>query len=126
MDIGGFELREGVWLGEGAEMDPDAQVRGPSFVGSYSRVEGGARLGEYTVLGRGVSVKSGAVIQRSVVHDYVYVGPATSLRGSVVGKNSDIKYGARLEEGVVVTVFPDGGDRYLSSGLYRHRRQPEQ
>ena len=31
-----------------------------------------------------------------------------------------------LEEGVVVTVFPDGGDRYLSSGLYRHRRQPEQ
>ncbi|TMK86979.1 MAG: mannose-1-phosphate guanyltransferase [Actinobacteria bacterium] len=102
VDIGGFELREGVWLGEGAEMDPDAQVRGPSFVGSYSRVEGGARLGEYTVLGRGVSVKSGAVIQRSVVHDYVYVGPATSLRGSVVGKNSDIKYGARLEEGVVV------------------------
>ena len=27
-----------------------------------------------------------------------------------------------LEEGVVVTVFPDGGDRYLSSGLYRHRK----
>jgi cysteine synthase B len=25
-----------------------------------------------------------------------------------------------LVEGVVVTVFPDGGDRYLSSGLYRY------
>ena len=27
-----------------------------------------------------------------------------------------------LDEGVVVTVFPDGGDRYLSSGLYRYRK----
>ena len=27
-----------------------------------------------------------------------------------------------LDEGVVVTIFPDGGDRYLSGGLYRHRR----
>jgi cysteine synthase B len=28
---------------------------------------------------------------------------------------------ARIERGVVVTVFPDGGDRYLSTGLYRPR-----
>jgi len=28
---------------------------------------------------------------------------------------------ARVESGVVVTVFPDGGDRYLSTGLYRTR-----
>jgi cysteine synthase B len=29
-----------------------------------------------------------------------------------------------LREGVLVTVFPDGGDRYLSGGLYRYRRAP--
>jgi cysteine synthase B len=28
-----------------------------------------------------------------------------------------------VEEGVVVTVFPDGGDRYLSSGLYKYPRR---
>jgi cysteine synthase len=27
-----------------------------------------------------------------------------------------------VTKGVVVTVFPDGGDRYLSSGLYQHRQ----
>jgi cysteine synthase B len=27
-----------------------------------------------------------------------------------------------VTRGVVVTVFPDGGDRYLSSGLYQHQR----
>jgi cysteine synthase len=26
-----------------------------------------------------------------------------------------------VKEGVVVTVFPDSGDRYLSTGLYVHR-----
>jgi cysteine synthase B len=29
------------------------------------------------------------------------------------------KLAERISEGVVVTVFPDGGDRYLSTGLYR-------
>jgi cysteine synthase B len=28
-----------------------------------------------------------------------------------------------VEEGIVVTVFPDGGDRYLSSGLYKYPRR---
>jgi cysteine synthase B len=31
------------------------------------------------------------------------------------------KLAAEIERGVVVTVFPDGGDRYLSTGLYRNR-----
>ena len=29
------------------------------------------------------------------------------------------KLAQRVSEGVVVTIFPDGGDRYLSTGLYR-------
>ncbi len=102
VDIDGFELREGLWLGEGAEIDPDAEVEGPVYVGPDSRIEGGATLRAHTVLGKGVVVKSGALLHRAVVHDHVYVGPSTSLRGCVVGRNSDIKFGARLEEGVVV------------------------
>jgi len=29
---------------------------------------------------------------------------------------------ATVDQGVIVTVFPDSGDRYLSTGLYGHRR----
>ena len=32
------------------------------------------------------------------------------------------KLAATIREGVVVTVFPDSGDRYLSTGLYRHKK----
>jgi mannose-1-phosphate guanylyltransferase / phosphomannomutase len=102
VEIEGFQLQDGVWLGDGAEVHPEANVQGPAFIGAHSRVEGGATLRDYTVLGRGVMVKSGAFLHRSVIHDYVYAGPSSSLRGCVVGKNTDIKSGGRVEEGAVV------------------------
>src|SRR5207244_8575721 len=41
-------------------------------------------------------------VHRAIVHDYAYVGSTASLRGCVLGRNSDVKSGSRLEEGVVV------------------------
>ncbi len=102
VEIEGFEVSDGVWLGTGAELSPDAHVSGPAFIGENSRIEAGAQIFDHTVLGRSVVVNAGASLQRSVVHDGAYVGGNSSLRGSVLGKNSDVKSGARLEEGVVV------------------------
>ena len=102
VEIEGFELEGGIWLGEGAEVDPDAQIAGPTFIGENARVEAGAEIREHTVLGRGVVVKHGAFLHRAVVHDYAYVGASSNLRACVLGRNSDVKQGARLEEGVVV------------------------
>src|SRR5687768_7926121 len=102
LDISGFELRKGVWLGEGAEVDPDADVQGPAVIGDNCRIEAGAKVTEYSVLGTDVVVKSDATIERAVCHDHVYIGRAVRLRGCVVGRSSDLRSHARLEEGVVV------------------------
>jgi mannose-1-phosphate guanylyltransferase/phosphomannomutase len=102
LDIPGFRLGDGIWLGEGSEIDPAATVDGPAIIGDYSRVEAGARLAEYTVLGSNVRVGADSFIERSVVHDNVYLGPGVRLRGAVVGRSSDLRRGARLEEGVVL------------------------
>jgi mannose-1-phosphate guanylyltransferase/phosphomannomutase len=102
VEIDGFELEGGIWLGEGAEIDPDAQLTGPLYIGENTRVEGGSQLREHTALGRGVVIKHGAFLHRAIVHDYAYVGATSTLRGCVLGRNSDVKYGSRLEEGVVV------------------------
>src|SRR5262249_10897121 len=69
IEIPGFEVREGVWLGEGADVSPDAEVQGPVLVGDNSRVEAGAVLRPYTVLGTDVVVKVDAELERCVVHD---------------------------------------------------------
>ncbi|MBV8305764.1 MAG: mannose-1-phosphate guanyltransferase [Acidimicrobiia bacterium] len=102
IDVPGFRLSEGVWLGEGAEIDPDATIDGPAVIGDYCRVEAGAQLREYCVLGSNVAVRSEAFIERSVIHDNAYLSNGVRLRGCVIGRSSDLRQGARCEEGVVL------------------------
>lgn len=118
VDIDGFVLNENVWVGEGADVHPDAQITGPVVIGPNCRVEAGARLREYTVLGNNVKVRGDARIERSVVHDNAYVGEQSRLEGAVVGRGSDLRRGARLEEGVVLgdECFV-GEDAVLSAGV---------
>ncbi|HMK97961.1 MAG TPA: sugar phosphate nucleotidyltransferase, partial [Acidimicrobiales bacterium] len=100
--ISGFALREGVWLGQGAEVSPDAEVKGPAIVGDYCSVAAGATLGPYTVLGRNVRVSPGTYLERAIVHDNAYIGPGVQLRGCIVGRSTDLRRGARVEEGAVL------------------------
>ncbi|QVQ52974.1 mannose-1-phosphate guanyltransferase [Spiractinospora alimapuensis] len=102
LDIDGFELSPGVWVGEGAEVHPDAVLKGPLCVGDYTKVEAGAELREYTVLGSNVVVRQDAFLHRAVVHNNVYVGANTNLRGCVIGRNTDIMASTRVEEGAIV------------------------
>jgi mannose-1-phosphate guanylyltransferase/phosphomannomutase len=102
VDLDAFEVSSGVWVAEGADIHPDAVLKGPLYVGDYAKVEAGAELREYTVLGSNVVAKTGAFLHRAVVHDNVFIGPQTNLRACVVGKNTDVMRSARIEEGVVI------------------------
>jgi len=102
VEIPGFEVSEGVHLGDGSDLSPQANVVGPVLIGDNCRIEAGADLQPYTVLGSDVVAKSGAYLERAVVHDHVYIGAGVLLRGAVVGRSSDLRYGARAEEGVVI------------------------
>ncbi len=102
VEIDGFEISPGVWIAEGAEVHPDAKLRGPLYIGDYAKVEAGSEIREHSVIGSNVVVKSDAFLHRAVVHDNVYIGPQTNLRGCVVGKNTDVMRAARIEDGAVI------------------------
>jgi mannose-1-phosphate guanylyltransferase/phosphomannomutase len=102
VELDGFPLRHGVWIGEGAEIDPTATIDAPVLVGDNCRVGPGARIGPYCVLGANVRVGESAEIQRSVVHDNSYLGAGVSARGSVIGRSCELRQGVHLDEGVVV------------------------
>ena len=101
-DIAGFEVSPGVWVAEGADVDADAVLTGPLCIGDYAKIEAGAELREYTVIGSNVVIKEGAFLHRAVVHSNVYIGQGVNLRGCVIGKNTDVMRLARIEEGAVV------------------------
>ncbi len=100
--IPGFELQHGVWLGEGAEIHPEAKIEGPAVIGENCRIEAGARLGEYVALGGNVRVRDNVDLERVVIHDNAYLGPSVRLRGTVVGRSCDLRAHARVEEGAVL------------------------
>ncbi len=100
--VPGFAVNNGVWLGEGAEVSPEAIVTGPCVIGPGCKIEAGCRVGAYTVLGSNVRLLTEASVERSVLHDNVYVGPRTSIRGAVIGRSSSIRNGVRIDEGVVL------------------------
>ena len=102
IDIPGFEVSDGVHIGEGAEIHPDARVEGPAVIGENCRVEGGVRLGPYTVLGTNVRVRANADLERVVVHDNSYLGEGVRLRGATIGRSCDLRGAVRGEEGVVL------------------------
>lgn len=109
VEIDGFEISPGVWVAEGADVHPpDAVLRGPLYIGDYAKVEAGVEIREHTVIGSNVVVKSGAFLHKAVVHDNVYIGDHSNLRGCVVGKNTDIMRASRIEDGAVI-----GGDECL-------------
>ncbi len=117
-EIDGFEVSPRVWVADGAEVDPEAVLTGPLCIGDYAKVEAGAQLREYTVIGSNVVVKEGAFLHRAVVHNNVYIGLRATLRGCVIGKNTDVMASARIEEAAVVgdecVIEPEA---YLSSGV---------
>src|SRR5580765_5047833 len=97
LEISGFGLGDGIWLGEGAEIDPEAKLEAPLVIGDNCRIEAGATLRSYTVLGTDVVVRSEAFLERTVCHDHVFVGQDVRLRGSVIGRASDLRPHALCE-----------------------------
>jgi mannose-1-phosphate guanylyltransferase/phosphomannomutase len=102
LHLPGFGVGEGVWVGEGSEIDPSATIEGPVIIGDNCRIGAGAEVREYTVLGSNVRVGRDASLHRAVVHDNSYLAAGVRLRGTVVGRSCDLRQGARCEEGVVL------------------------
>ncbi|MGH9079790.1 MAG: sugar phosphate nucleotidyltransferase, partial [Acidimicrobiales bacterium] len=102
VDVNGFQLRPGVWLGKGAEVDPSVELIGPALIGDNCIIGSGARLGAYCTLGRNVRIGDNAALERSVVHDNTYLGSGVRIDGSVLGRGYDLRQGVRCEEGVVL------------------------
>ena len=100
--IEGFEQEDRLFIGENVAVHPDAVIVGPGVIGDNCRIEAGARIGPYSVLGANVRVRAEVDIERSVVADNAYLAEGVNLRGAVIGRACDLRAGVRVEEGAVI------------------------
>ena len=100
--IDGFDRGNALFIGENVSIDPGATVVGPGVIGDNSRIEAGAHIGPYSVLGAGVRVRSDVRTERVVVADNTYLAEGVSLRGASIGRACDLRKGVQVDEGAVV------------------------
>jgi mannose-1-phosphate guanylyltransferase/phosphomannomutase len=102
VDIGGFELQPGVFLGKGSSVDPSAHLGGPAFIGENCTIDADTVIGSYATIGANTRIAERAEVHHSVVGENSYVGQAARVEGSVLGRACDLRRGARCEPGSVV------------------------
>jgi mannose-1-phosphate guanylyltransferase / phosphomannomutase len=102
VDISGFELKPGVFLGKGSSVDPSARLDAPAFIGENCTIDEDAVIGAYTTIGANTRVSERAELRHSVVGENSYIGQAARIEGSVLGRSCDLRRGARCEPGSVV------------------------
>jgi NDP-sugar pyrophosphorylase family protein len=98
----GAVLRGPILVGQGARVEDEGRVFGPSVLGPGAVVAGGARL-ERSVLLEGARIERGAKVSDSIVGSGVVVGDGAVVRdGAVVGDKVMIEAGNILAGGVRV------------------------
>jgi mannose-1-phosphate guanylyltransferase/phosphomannomutase len=102
LEIPGIRLRENIYLGDGVQLPELGQIEGPAYLGNFCRLDPGARIEPYSVLGNNVVVKDGATVQRSVVDSGCYIGPGARIEGAVLGKRVDVRGHALVNPGAAV------------------------
>ena len=102
VDISGFELKPGVFLGKGSSVDPSARLDAPAFIGENCTIDEDAVIGAYTTIGANTRVAERAELRHSVIGENSYIGQAARVEGSVLGRSCDLRRGARCEPGSVV------------------------
>ncbi len=98
----GKHVGGGVWIEEGAEVSPDAQLYGPVCVGREAKIKSGAVVHGPSVIGEYAVVDSRCHVVRSVIWNNSYLGERVELHGAIVGKQCHVESKAVIFEGAVI------------------------
>ena len=93
VDVSGFELRPGIWVGKGSSIDPSVHIEGPAFIGENCTIDRDVRLGAYSTVGANTQVAERAEIERAVIGENSYLGPSARVEGAVLGRSCDVRKG---------------------------------
>lgn len=102
INISGKKLTEGIWMGKGAEVHPEARIDSPVFIGNNVKIGKDAYVGKHSAIGSNSILDEGASLKRSIIWNNVYVGTKATLRGATACNRVKIKTHSSIYEGGVI------------------------
>lgn len=98
---GGKQVRPGVWIAPGAQIEKGARLLAPAFVGAFAKVRAGAVITRCTSVEHHSQIDCGTVVENSSILAYSYVGAGLDLAHCVVGAGQL----ASLRRNVIVEIM---------------------
>jgi mannose-1-phosphate guanylyltransferase / phosphomannomutase len=92
----------GIWVEEDVEIDRDAQITGPVFLGSGVTIKSGAIIRGPAVIRDSSIIDNRATIDRAVVWRNCYIGERAEVRGAILQTQVNVKPQAMIFEGAVI------------------------
>jgi carbonic anhydrase/acetyltransferase-like protein (isoleucine patch superfamily) len=106
----GKEIRQQLWIGEGASLANSVRIIGPSYIGARAIIRAGATIGPFASVERDCVVDCGTTVERSTVLPRTYLAPGLLIRNALV----DGRYLEDLQSGIVADLKPAGLARSVS------------
>jgi carbonic anhydrase/acetyltransferase-like protein (isoleucine patch superfamily) len=100
----GTQIREQVWIGEGAMLAGSVRLIGPAYIGAGATVRDGATIGPLASVERDCVVDCGTTVERATILPHTYVAPGLRIQHALV----DGGYLEDLSCGVVADLQPAG------------------
>jgi NDP-sugar pyrophosphorylase family protein len=80
----GHEVKPGVWIAEGAEVDESVVIDGPAYIGEHACICDGVRISGSSSIEKGAEVDGSTSIEGCSILPQTYVGVGLKLTNAVV------------------------------------------
>lgn len=96
------EIRQGVWVGNGAEIAKDVVIRPPVLIGKNSVISAGSTIGSYSIIGEANHIHENSSIKKSILWKGCTIKGHTQLRGCVLCNKIQFRDNASAFQGSVI------------------------
>jgi mannose-1-phosphate guanylyltransferase/phosphomannomutase len=123
--IPGVVARDGVWIGEGSKIDPEATLGEHVVIGRNVNVRAGALVGDYTVVGDNCVIGADTRVSHSVFWNDTFVGMGAQVSGAVLCRRVDVRARAKIDIGVAIgdeTMVGRGAHVLTDVQVYPYKR----
>jgi hypothetical protein len=83
----GEQAEPGIWIGDGASVDPSASLCGPLYIGANTQIKGSCIINQGTTIERDCEVDFGTTVTDSCVLPGTYIGMGLNIVHSIVAPN---------------------------------------
>jgi len=111
--VPGSEIKSGIWIGPGTRVEETAVIEPPCIIGAGCHIGDSSVIGSHTVIGDNCTIGERSSIKRSIIWKNSTIAGEVQLRGSIVCSRSYLGQGVSAFEGSVVGEFSNVGGRTL-------------